>query len=48
MPPLEVVVYLSCKLFANKLCVIQEGVPLLRPVVTTPNIWCETPGKQGV
>ena len=38
MPPLEVLVYLLCKLFASKLCVSQDGVPLLRPVVTTPKI----------
>ena len=37
MPPLEVVVYLSCKLFTNKLCVSQDGVLFFRPVVTTPN-----------
>ena len=46
--PLEIVVYLLCKLFANKLCVSEDGVFLLRPLLTTPDIWRRNTGKKGV
>ena len=36
-----------CKLFANNICVNQDGVPFMNPLVDTPNIWCRKQGIQG-
>jgi len=36
-----------CKRFANNICVNQDGVPFMKPLVATHNIWCRNPGIQG-
>ena len=35
-----------CKLFASNICVNQDGVPFMNPLVATPNIWWRNPGIQ--